>query len=357
MSRKLLLLCMPAVLATTGCADLSSLTSYFDMTKNIPWGAGVDGEQKAPMKVAAMWTDTVLNVSNQPSKRGFGGRLMFYAAEGGKPIKVKGTLSVYAFDETNHDTDKVRPDKKFVFTTEQFEKHYSKSALGHSYSVWLPWDDAGGPRRDISLLVRFTPEGGPAVIGEASKQILPGPAESDPTQYSSAAGAPRGGEGVSPLAAVMAAGAAGAVQPAAYDAPLPGATLNAGAPGMLPQANPTGMTTPQRRMSTTTINVPSSSGVRKPTTLGGPQASDGALNGNAPNVNYVSPATAATTGSATTAAPTNSTASSAAAATEGLNSAATTAAPSAHFGPQRRRPLGEPLARLNRDHVPWQPSR
>ena len=56
MSRFLLPIAVVAVLAA-GCAE-------FDLKKNIPWGAGVDGEFKPPMKVAAIWTDTVLNVAN-----------------------------------------------------------------------------------------------------------------------------------------------------------------------------------------------------------------------------------------------------------------------------------------------------
>jgi hypothetical protein len=328
-----ILLAAVAALVVAGCAE-------FDMKKNIPWGAGVDGELKPPMKVAAIWTDTVLNVANQPSKRGFGGRLMFYTAEGGKPVKVKGTLHVYAFDETNRDTEKVKPDRKYVFTTEQFDKHYSKSALGHSYSVWIPWDEAGGPRREISLLVRFVPENGPAVIGEASRQLLPGYSENDPTQYADAA-TPGG-----PAAAVNAAAPAtpSAVQPASYVAPQP----------IPPQPAPAApASSGPKRMSTTTINLPSA-GPYKPSAAPGPQPNTGAM--------YVAPQAAPPqTGLPAVASTT------AAASTKAIGASAATPAvapgaePAAqlqgHFGPQRRRPLGEPLARLNRDHAPWQPSR
>ncbi|MGC3967664.1 MAG: hypothetical protein QM775_09915 [Pirellulales bacterium] len=75
----------------------------FDMTKAIPWGGGEDGQLERPMKVVAVWTDTVLSQGMAPSTRGFGGRLMFYAAEDGKPVKARGTLTVYAFDETDRD--------------------------------------------------------------------------------------------------------------------------------------------------------------------------------------------------------------------------------------------------------------
>ena len=72
-----------------------------------------------------------------------------------EPIKVDGTLTVYVFDETNRDPNNVRPDRKYVFTKEQFPSHYSKSKFGHSYSVWIPWDEAGGEQKEISMIVRF----------------------------------------------------------------------------------------------------------------------------------------------------------------------------------------------------------
>ena len=50
----------------------------------------------------------------------------------------------------------------------------SKSELGTSYSFWLPWDDAGGPRTEVGLICRFEPKGGAVVTSEQTKQRLPG---------------------------------------------------------------------------------------------------------------------------------------------------------------------------------------
>lgn len=310
-----------------GCAEFN-VRDYFDLNKNIPWGEGADGERKPPMKVAAIWTDTILNQAGRPSLRGFGGRLMFYAAEGGKPIKVKGSLTVYAFDDSRRDPSKVRPDRKYVFSAEQFEKHYSKSALGHSYSVWLPWDEAGGPKREIGLLVRFTPEQGATVIGDESKQVLPGHSESDPTQYAE------------PVAATNAAMRTdGAVRPVSYQQPQPtGGVETSAAPAAAP-----------RRMTTTTITLPNSSGLRAPAQAAAPAPGDGAA---------LAPSAWQATQDRVIGAPATASWNRSASAASATPTAATEAAPpSTHFGPQRRRPLGEPLSRLDRDRAPWQPSR
>jgi hypothetical protein len=152
----------------TGCSE-------FDLKKNIPWGPGEDGKLERPMKLVANWSETVMTNGSTAPMRGFGGRLVFYAHEGGKPVKVAGTLSVYAFDESKGLKDDVVPDRKFVFTEEQFENHYSdKGMLKHSYSFWLPWDELGGERREISLLCRFVSVQGDVVVTEQTRHILPG---------------------------------------------------------------------------------------------------------------------------------------------------------------------------------------
>jgi hypothetical protein len=154
-------------------AALASGCSPLNISKKLPWP--LDWEKPAmPTKVVAVWTDTVLYQPGQKPKRGFGGRLMFYDNKDKEPIKVEGVLVVYAFEEEPKEPNKVKPDRKYVFTKEQFAKHYSKSNLGHSYSVWVPWDDVGGAQKEISMIARFIPAGGDPVVGDQAKHVLPG---------------------------------------------------------------------------------------------------------------------------------------------------------------------------------------
>jgi hypothetical protein len=142
-----------ALLAAGGC-------SKFDLRKNIPWGGGKDGKLTRPMKLIAVWQDTVLHTDGQEAVRGFGGRVWFYGGDE-EPVTVKGSLEVYAFDETGRkDTDTDPPDRKYVFTPEDVERHHSEGKLGDSYSFWLPWGDANGPPIEMTLICRFTPSDG-----------------------------------------------------------------------------------------------------------------------------------------------------------------------------------------------------
>ena len=133
-----------------------------------------------PDRLSVVWSDTVLHQHNKPDERGFGGRILFYSPKPlgddtpAEPIVVDGTLTVYAFGDEQGRGAGTKPEKRFVFLPEQLKKHHSKSELGHSYSVWLPWDEVGGPQRRISLFVRFEPVQGGSVMSDAARKLLPG---------------------------------------------------------------------------------------------------------------------------------------------------------------------------------------
>jgi hypothetical protein len=307
-----------AVAACSGCA-------YFDLRKNIPWGAADDGMGDRPIRVVSVWTDTVLSQGTGAATRGFGGRVMFYAKEEGSPIKVKGSLVVYAFDETNRDPSNVVPERKFVFTPEEFAGHYSKSSLGHSYSVWIPWDKAGGLQTEISLLVRFQAEDGSVVVGQQSTHMLPGALNPNAKKHN--------GAGNSPAVALQApTHVPTAIQPVSYQSPVAANQTAEVQPHVTGQA----WTLPNERMATTTIPLAGRLGNRLPTSSNAAQS---------PQVNGMPPGAAVNGGATVEAqAPAGQ-----AAGTQVLGQ------PSTHFAPGRSRPLGGPIARLGRDRGPWRP--
>lgn len=151
-----------------GCAQL-------DWKKPVAWVSGGKDEPQAPTKMVAVWADAVAEHPDRQT-RGFGGRLTFFGPDRlhQKPTQVEGTLVVYAYDEESGGAKEMKPDRKYVFTSEQFATHYSESKLGDSYSIWIPWDEVGGPRKRIGLICRFQPAEGPPVVSEQTVLVLPG---------------------------------------------------------------------------------------------------------------------------------------------------------------------------------------
>ncbi len=211
-------------LTLSGCSSVI-------LSEGLKWPVG-NNKPQIPDRIVDVWTDDILHQSGQPSKRGFGGRLMFYNRESESAVKVDGSLTVYLFDDRCEDPLRAEPIHKFVFPAETLEKHYSKSELGHSYSFWLPVDDVGGVEKKLTLVARFEPKAGGKVMAKPSTHVLPGRAPDDKS---------------SPLVQRFEARqfekkANGEVREVAYYESIPGS------PPMDPQP-PTGITT-------TTINLP-----------------------------------------------------------------------------------------------------
>jgi hypothetical protein len=163
------LLAALALASQAGC----SMPKAFSLDSAWPFG---DDKPKPelPNRVACMWTDTVLHKAGEKPQRGFGGRLMFYGKDVEKPVLVDGELVVYAFDETGREPTDNKPTRRYVFPADQLPLHQSEGPVGPSYSFWLPWDEAGGPQTEVSLICRFHPKVGAVVISEQTKQPLPG---------------------------------------------------------------------------------------------------------------------------------------------------------------------------------------
>jgi len=243
-------------LAGVGGCSVPKKASDLKPSKLFSLGDDEEPEEGIPVRMEGMWTDTVLNQPGQKSQRGFGGRLIFYGRDDHKPILVDGQLVVYAFDETGRDPTDNKPTRRYVFPADQMPHRMSESEIGASYSFWLPWDEAGGPQTEVSLICRFEPKGGAVVVSEQTKHLLPGslPANGDVARRA----APKLPEGVPSrpaqptLESVQRSNATSAgVQLAGYESALDQSPRVESV-----ELGSTGATTAERRMTTTSIPLP-----------------------------------------------------------------------------------------------------
>lgn len=163
-----------AWLSSAGCAtpklptwDDLWVTRYEDRVK--------ESKYQQPTRMVVLWSPAIQNGPNvEKAQRGFGGRIYFYN-KADQAVPVEGQLIVYGYNDTSPQQRHVKPDKKFTFTPQQFTAHYSPTELGASYSVWVGWDDVGGPQAEVSLVPIFTSASGHIVVGQTSRNVLPGP--------------------------------------------------------------------------------------------------------------------------------------------------------------------------------------
>ena len=152
-------------MAIMGCAIFE--TDVTQMFKKEP-------KFQTPHQMIPLWTDTVLHQLGDKARRGCGGRFMFYTEESKESIRVDGAVMVYVWDDSRTGHQR-KPDRKYVFRADSLQTHYSKSKVGHSYSFWIPWDDAGSDRCELTVVARFLGQNGVDITAPASKVILPGP--------------------------------------------------------------------------------------------------------------------------------------------------------------------------------------
>lgn len=170
--RRVTLLLLAACLSAghTGCTLMA--LNEMSFTKKEP-------KFQTPRQMVPVWSDTVLHQPGEPATRGFGGRVMFYGEDKHKPILVEGSLVVYAWDDSKGSMERA-PDRKYVFPTEKLQTHYSQSRLGHSYSFWVPWDEAGGPLKQLTLISRFVSTEGTEMTSSPAHVVLQGASSSSP---------------------------------------------------------------------------------------------------------------------------------------------------------------------------------
>ncbi|MCA9034847.1 MAG: hypothetical protein KDA91_06955 [Planctomycetaceae bacterium] len=126
-----------------------------------------------PTKIIPVWSDTVLHQVGTKGQRGCGGRVMFYAGDGKRAVRVDGSLVVYVWNDSDNEEQR-KPDRKYVFPADDLQKHYSTSPVGESYSFWIPWDGTDGERTRLTLVARFVGRNGAEITSAPGQVILPG---------------------------------------------------------------------------------------------------------------------------------------------------------------------------------------
>jgi hypothetical protein len=130
--------------------------------------------------VIATWEPAISN--GDAPERGFGGRVYFHDQDA-RPAKINGTVVVYAFDEDGRAPGDSKPTKRFIFDEKMLNSKevYTKTKMGHSYSLWVPWDAAGpeGQAKKVSLFVRYIPKQGEQKMSQQATVHLPGKRDSE----------------------------------------------------------------------------------------------------------------------------------------------------------------------------------
>jgi hypothetical protein len=158
--------CLLASLAS-GCATLQ-----------FPWDRDRFPQATAGnpvVKIVCLWEPAEGRDPEGLPCRGFAGQLIFLSSRHALPVKVDGDVRIYLFDDIGTPEDQAKPLRQFDFTCEAWNQHLSRSAVGPTYSVFVPYVRRGQYNAKCTLRVRLTPKVGPPVFSDATTLPLRGP--------------------------------------------------------------------------------------------------------------------------------------------------------------------------------------
>ena len=138
------------------------------------------------VKIVCIWEPAEGQFDKLPT-RGFAGQIFFFTRHS-TPAQVDGAVRVYLFGDQGSIAEQGKPIHQFDFPADVWAAHLSKSMLGPSYNVFVPYVGRQPWQANCSLRVRFTPENGPTIYSDMVHVILPGPDKKTQSQPSQAAG-------------------------------------------------------------------------------------------------------------------------------------------------------------------------
>jgi hypothetical protein len=172
-SRVPLVLACLAICGSSGCATLT-----------IPWAAGKFAKataQNPAVQIVCLWEQAEGRDPDGIPCRGFAGQILFLANRHAAPLEIDGDVRIYLFDNVGSADDQAKPLRQYDFTSEAWRMHLTKSAVGPSYSVFVPYVRRGQANAQCSLRVRLTPKIGPVIFSELTTLPLRGPNVSSET--------------------------------------------------------------------------------------------------------------------------------------------------------------------------------
>lgn len=156
------------VLSTAGCASVSFLgpkTGKFEQA---------DAKNPAA-EILAFWQASEGPGPSGVPVRGFGAQIYFMNQSKGMPVAVDGTVRVYLFDDRGSVRDQSQPVATFDFDAAHWKTGAHESAIGPTYSIFVPYPRNDFHQATCSLRIRFKPTVGPTLYSTPTTVVLSGP--------------------------------------------------------------------------------------------------------------------------------------------------------------------------------------
>lgn len=133
------------------------------------------------VQVIGLWQPGEGTGTDEKPTRGFVGQLFFIGGQTKTPVRVKGDVRIYLFDDVGTPDEQSKPLHQFDFPAEAWDMHLTKTKMGPAYAVFVPYTRKGHHQATCAIRVRLTmPNQSPVfsdmasvALGGSAKKALP----------------------------------------------------------------------------------------------------------------------------------------------------------------------------------------
>ena len=151
--------------ALSGCATL-----------DLPWPNRIpEASLKNPVvRVLCLWEPSEGRDPKGLPCRGFAGQILFLGNQGGRPVKVNGTVKVYQFDDLGTEEEQAVPVHQFEFDAGAWNRHMKVGSFGAAYHVFIPYMRPGHHEANCAVYLKYTPHEGQPITSDMSHIYVKG---------------------------------------------------------------------------------------------------------------------------------------------------------------------------------------
>ena len=161
---------LPLTCAMCLCSFVGCTTFHVPFEKKIPKASATD----PVVQVLCLWQQAEGRDPEGYPCKGFSGQILFLSNKAATPVQCEGDVRIYLFDDQGDTEAQAKPLRQFDFDSGSWDVHLTKTSLGPTYSVFVPYVRRGVKDANCALRIRLKPKNGPVVFSDLSNMPLNG---------------------------------------------------------------------------------------------------------------------------------------------------------------------------------------
>lgn len=163
----LTLVALPLLLVATGCTSSAFLK---DPGKLI----GRPRIERHVSRILCLWEPSQGTGLDDKPARGFSGQIMFFGGRDESAARISGDVRILVYDNYDASIDDPEPMHTFAFDANAWDVHRSEGSLGHTYSVFIPYNQKHKNVANCGVKVEYTSPDGHRIHSDTIEVLLPG---------------------------------------------------------------------------------------------------------------------------------------------------------------------------------------